>query len=87
MISDYELGGRKPSLKVPTQLANIFQVSSYYLLGINHSYLQNMELLSYEETLAIQNFVDIYCRNPMEEKFGQYALDYTSGRWSLFRKM
>lgn len=59
VISAYELGERTPSLKVLAQLANIFQVSSDYLLGINHSYLQNMETLSYEETLAVQNFVDM----------------------------
>ena len=45
LISAYELGERKPSLKILTQLADLFQVSS--------------DDLSYEETLAVQTFIDM----------------------------
>ena len=57
LISAYELGERKPSLKILIQLAYIFQVSSDYLLGINGSFLQDVEDLSCEETAAVQTFI------------------------------
>lgn len=59
LISAYELGERKPSLKILTQLADFFHVSSDYLLGINSSFLQDIDELSYEETLAVQTFIDM----------------------------
>lgn len=59
LISAYELGERKPSLKVLTQLADFFHVSSDYLLGINSSFLQDIDELSYEEILAVQTFIDM----------------------------
>lgn len=59
LISAYELGERNPSLKILTQLADVFQVSSDYLLGINTSFQWNADDLSYEETLAVQTFIDM----------------------------
>lgn len=59
LISAYELGERKPSLKILTQLTDIFQVSSDYLLGINASSRWDADDLSYEETLAVQTFIDM----------------------------
>lgn len=59
LISAYELGERKPSLKILTQLADLFQVSSDYLLGINVSSRWDADDLSYEETLAVQTFIDM----------------------------
>lgn len=57
LISAYELGERNPSLKILTELADTFQVSSDYLLGISSSSLRSMDTLSYEETLAVQAFI------------------------------
>ena len=57
LISAYELGERTPSLKILMGLADIFQVSTDYLLGITSSPLHGMDTLSYEETLAVQAFI------------------------------
>lgn len=59
LISAYELGERKPSVKILTRLAILFKVSSDYLLGINSSFLCDLDELSYEEMLAVQTFIDI----------------------------
>ena len=67
LISAYELGERTPSLKILTQLAGLFQVSSDYLLGINSSSLYDLDELSYEETLAVQTFIDML-RTKVREK-------------------
>ena len=67
LISAYELGERKPGLKSLTQLADFFQVSSDYLLGINSSCLQGMDDLTYEEALAVQTFIDML-RSRREKK-------------------
>lgn len=67
LISAYELGERNPSLKTLTQLAILFQVSSDYLLGINSSFLCDLDELSYEETLAVQTFIDML-RTKQREK-------------------
>lgn len=59
LISAYELGERKPSVKILTRLAILFKVSSDYLLGINASSRWDADDLSYEETLAVQTFIDM----------------------------
>ena len=67
LISAYELGERKPSVKILTRLAILFKVSSDYLLGINSSFLCDLDELSYEEMLAVQTFIDIL-RTKKQEK-------------------
>lgn len=59
LISAYELGERMPSLKILIRLADIFQVSADYLLGINSCSLRYGDGLSYDETLAVQTFIDM----------------------------
>lgn len=67
LISAYESGERNPSLKILTRMADIFKVTSDYLLGISSSPLCSMDSLSHEETLAVQAFIKYITQISHEE--------------------
>lgn len=62
VISAYETGLRLPSYDVLIHIAQIFNVSTDYLLGLEHS--QNIDLsgLSSEEVTALLNLIKVMKR-------------------------
>lgn len=58
LISAYELGVRKPSLELLADLANIFGVTTDYLLGMKHSSLYSTDGLSFADDQAIRTIID-----------------------------
>ena len=57
LISAYELGERKPSLDLLAGLADVFGVSSDYLLGLKHHVLYEIEGLSSEEIQVVRKLI------------------------------
>ncbi|MDD3251257.1 MAG: helix-turn-helix transcriptional regulator [Lachnospiraceae bacterium] len=57
-VSAYELGERTPSLKVLMKLANLFHVSTDYLLGMPSSEKVNLDGLKPEDTAAILTLIN-----------------------------
>ena len=60
VISYYELDERCPSPEVLIRLANIFHVSTDYLLGIDNMKVLNISELNEEEVKSIQYMIDTF---------------------------
>lgn len=57
VVSAYETGLRMPSYDVLIHIAQIFHVSTDYLLGVEHKQELDLSGLSQEETDALRNLI------------------------------
>lgn len=57
-VSAYELGERTPSLKVLMKMANLFHVTTDYLLGMPSSEKANLDGLKPEDTAALLTLIN-----------------------------
>ena len=63
VISAYETGLRFPSYDVLIHIARIYNVSTDYLLGLEHKQEIDLSGLSQEETDALLNLIKVMKRN------------------------
>ena len=59
MISAYERGLRMPSYDIMVHLANLFHVSTDYLLGLENENLLDLSGLTAQEKQAIRDLVQV----------------------------
>lgn len=58
-ISSYERGLREPPLDILIKLAQLYKVSTDYLLGLNKSKAIDMSRLDENDFIAVRNMVEI----------------------------
>ena len=63
VISDYETGLRLPSYDILIHIAKIYNVSTDYLLGLEHKQEIDLSGLSQEEIAALLNLIKAMKRN------------------------